>query len=235
MKIVSWNCRNGLGKDKAKVILEKFPKADIFVIQECKREDIYAFECDWKFKNWYGDDLEYSDLGIAVFSRNHELDFTDTFNRKFRYVVPYTVKTDKMPLTLFAVWTKPVPFSYDENITQAICLPEYKELISDNAIIIGDFNTGHSEDHPEYYSNLCKNLTGFKNCAHGKPEEFKETFYSFSKKKQYLNDFCFISETLFTNTKDIKIHNDWKENSYGQKLWRGLSDHCPISVEFDFN
>jgi exonuclease III len=234
MKIVSWNCRNGLGRIKAKIILEKFPNADIFVIQECKRKDIYAFECDWKFKNWYGDDQEYSDLGIAVFSKNHALEFCTPFNRNFRYVVPYKIKTDKNSLALFAVWTKPVPLYYDKNVTQAVSLPEYKELITNNAIIIGDFNTGYSEDHPEYYSDLCKNLTGFKNSAYEKPEEYKETFYSFSKKKLYLNDFCFVSESLYSNGIKIEIHDDWTTNNYGQKIWRGLSDHCPISVDFDF-
>jgi exonuclease III len=235
MNIMSLNCHNGLGKHKATIILKEFPKADILVIQECKREDIYAFDFDWKFKNWYGDDLEYSDLGIAVFSNSYDIEFSDVFNRKYRYVVPYTVKTDKKTLTLFAVWTKPVPYYYDENVTKAVYLPEYKELISSEAIIIGDFNTGHSEEHPEHYSNLCKKLKGFKNCTLGKPEELMETFYS-NKKKPYLNDFCFFSESLYTSTKEIKIeiHNDWKENSYGQKSWRGISDHCPIVVDFDF-
>jgi len=236
LTIASWNCRNGLGKEKAKVILEKFPKTDIFVIQECKREDIYVFEGDWKFKNWYGDDQEYSDLGIAVFSRKHEMEFTDTFNRKYRYVVPYKVTVNKKSLALFAVWTKPVPVSYDKNVTEAVHLPEYKELISSNAIIIGDFNTGRSDDYPERYDDLCKNLSGFQNSAHGKPEKFIETFYSYSKNKLYLNDFCFVSEALCTNTKEIKIEvdNDWKDNASGQKSWRGLSDHCPINVEFIF-
>jgi len=234
MEIVSWNCHNGLGINKAKVILAKFSKADIFVIQECRREDIYAFECDWKFKNWYGDDQEYSDLGIAVFSRNHEIEFTDAFSRKFRYVVPYTVKTEK-PLTLFTVWTKPVPFYYDKNVTQAICSTEYKDLINRDVIIIGDFNTGHSEEHPEYYSDLCGKLNRFKNCASGKQEESKKTFYSYKMNKLYLNDFCFVSEALYTNIQEIKIHDDWKENAYGQKSWCGLSDHCPISVDFNFN
>jgi len=232
LRIVSWNCRNGLGMNKAKIILAEFPDADIFVIQECKREDIYTFVNDWKFKNWYGDDQEYSDLGIAIFSRKYVVEFNKVFNRNFRYVVPYTVKTDKKSFTLFAVWTKPVSVFYDKNVTQAACSPEYKELIGNNAIIIGDFNTGCSEDHPEHYNNLCNNLKGFKNCALGKPEEFKETFYSYKEKKKYLNDFCFVSEDLYTNIKEIRIYDDWEVNSNGQKSWKGLSDHCPIIVDF---
>jgi exonuclease III len=234
MKIVSWNCQNGLGNIKAKIILDEFPYADIFIIQECKRKDIYAFECNWKFKDWYGDDQEYSDLGIAVFSKNHVLKFTTTFNRNFRYVVPYTLKIDKKSLTLFAVWTKPVPIYYDKNVTEAAFLPEYKDIINNNAIIIGDFNTGYSDEHPERYLDLCNNLNGFINCAQKKPEEYKKTYYSNSKNKLYVNDFCFVSENLFSNIKEIQILNDWDENDYGQKSWRGLSDHCPIIVDFEF-
>jgi hypothetical protein len=203
LEIVSWNCRNGLGMNKAKIIFTKFPDADIFVIQECKREDIYTFVYDWKFKNWYGDDLEYSDLGIAVFSKNHEVKLTDTFNRNFRYVVPYTIKIDEKLLTLFAVWAKPVPVPYDKNVTQAVNSPEYRELICNNTVIIGDFNTGRSDDYPERYDDLRENLKDFKNCTLGKPEELKNTFCS-NKNKMYLNDFCFVSEDLYTNIKKIK-------------------------------
>jgi exonuclease III len=235
MRIVSWNCHYGLNKEKAEIILGTFPDTDIFVIQECKQKDIYFFDQEWKFKDWYGDDQDIkSDLGVAIFSKNQFVERNSGFNRKFRYVVPYTIKTNKKSLTLFAVWTKSVPFYYDKNVTQAVCLSEYKDLISGDAIIIGDFNTGYSKDHQDRYNDLCKNLNGFKNCAIGKPEELKETFYSFTKNKLYLNDFCFVSENLYTETREIKIYDDWTKNEYEQKSWRGLSDHCPISVDFNF-
>jgi exonuclease III len=225
MKMVSWNCQNGLTDVKANKIQETFPDADIFVIQECRHTDIYTFKENWKFKNWYGDDLEYSDLGIAVFSKDDNVEFTDTFNREFRYVVPYKVKS----LTLLAVWTKPLPYYYDKNVTKAIQWYESKGLLTDNAIIIGDFNTGASKEHQEHYLNLCKNLKGYKNCTSGKPEELKETFCN-NENKLYLNDFCFVSESLYSYIKEIKIHDEWEERRYGRS-WYGLSDHCPIIVD----
>ena len=232
MKIVSWNCRNGLTEEKANIILKEYPDTDIFVIQECREQDINAFKIDWKYKHWLGDDKEkFSDLGIAVFSKGYDLEFIDTLNREFRYVVPYKLTVNNKLIVLVAVWTKPIPYYYDENVTKAISY--YKDLFLEDAIIIGDFNTGYSEKHKKRYSDLCENLNGFKNCALGKTEEFKETFFSYRMNSLYLNDFCFVSESLYANTKVIKIHDDWGKNQYGQKCWNG-SDHCPIMVEFDF-
>ncbi|GHU64825.1 hypothetical protein FACS189447_02520 [Spirochaetia bacterium] len=241
MRIVSWNCHYGFDANKMQKIKEVCPDTDIFVIQECKKSDFDVLKTEWKFKNWYGDDQEYSDLGIAVFSnsKNCKIDFTETFNRKFRYVVPYRITVDGKQLILFAVWTKPVPFDYDENIAKAISSSEYKELCSGDAIIIGDFNTGYNKEHPERYSDLLKKLKGFTNCSLGTPEEFKETFFYDRKKKMYINDFCFFSDSLYNrlqnDTPKIKfeIHNAWETNEYQQKRWCDLSDHCPIIVDFD--
>ena len=240
MKIVSWNCRYGLNEEKANIILELYPDTDIFVIQECKKSDIDIFRDNWKFKNWYGDDQDIkSNLGIAIFSKSYEVEFTEVFNRKYRYVVPYKVilnKETEKSFIIFAVWTKSEKggnYKYDENVTKAINSPEYKELLKGDVIIIGDFNTGYREEYRKRYSDLCKNLKGFKNCTLGKPKELNETFYSYRERKLFLNDFCFVSENLYSNLKSTEIHDAWEENSYGHKSWQGLSDHCPISVEFD--
>ena len=236
MKIVSWNCHYGLDELKAKALWDEYPNADIFVIQECKRTDIDAFKYEWKFKNWYGDDLEYSDLGVAVFSKSHKIEFIDEFNRNFRYVVPYKVITNN-EFALLAVWTKPVPYEYDDNVVKAVESYKKKNLLGGNVVIIGDFNTGYNEVNDENrkrYPDLVKKLNGYKNASSDKPEEFEKTFFFDRNRKGYINDFCFISENF--NGKDIKFNpnTDWKKNDFEQERWRGLSDHCPISVEFDF-
>jgi endonuclease/exonuclease/phosphatase family metal-dependent hydrolase len=144
-------------------------------------------------------------------------------------------------LALLAVWTKPVPYYHDENIVSAV--NHYKkadtrlskQFLNGDVIIIGDFNTGYNkttEDGQKRYSDLLENLKDFKNCSLGKPEKFLETFYYDRNKKEYLNDFCFVSESLFDGAV-FNVGNKWETNDYGQKRWNG-SDHCPISVEFDF-
>ena len=232
MKIVSWNCKDGLNEDKVNKIRELDSNIDIFVIQECRKADIYNFKDSWKFINWYGDDMEYSDLGIAIFSKNYEIKYFDEFNRNFRYVIPYKILTKNEAINLFAVWTKPLDYYYDENVTKAIQWYRSKGLLSGYTIIIGDFNTGASDEHKERYNNLCKNLSGFKNCAEINGEKLRETFCS-NRNKLYINDFSFITEDYLSSFKEMKIFDEeWQKRPYGQS-WNGLSDHCPILVEFN--
>jgi exonuclease III len=239
MKIVSWNCLNGFDKGKPEKLLVKFSDTDIFVIQECRRQDIDTIRFEGIDKNWYGDSLDYkSDLGVAVFSKSCKIEFTHEFNRKYRYVVPYLIKKDRNEFTLFAVWTKSAKrgdFDYDQNIIKAIQTPEYQGLIKHNAIIIGDYNTGYNRDYPERYKKLMENLKekGFLNSSKENPEDFDMTFYYDKNGQKYLNDFCFVSKDFSERDIIFRTENNWEKTENGKERWHG-SDHCPISVEFNF-
>jgi exonuclease III len=234
MKIISWNCHYGFDVNKVDEIL-KF-NADIYVIQECKKSDFDSFKKKWKYRNWYGDDHEFSDLGVAVFSNNCKIEFSDEFNRNFRYIIPYRISDNDKHFTLFAVWTKPVPFYYDENLKKAITSLEYKHIM-ENSIIIGDFNTGYNNEHEERYNGLINNLEKYINCAIISNSETIPTYFSDSKNKLFVNDFCFISRTLYKNLSNVnlKIDNIWDVNEYEQKRWKSISDHCPIILTFNWN
>ena len=229
MELVSWNCQNGLTEEKADAILKEYPDADIFAIQECRRTDIDAFKIDWKYKNWYGDDQDKnSDLGLAVFSKNYKMEYTDFFNRNFRYVVPYKVIVNNKALFLLNIWTKSImggAFDYDENVTQAVSY--YKDLLNADTIIIGDYNTFAKQDNGRL-EELENNMNPLINCT--KNTKFRETvtFYHNEANGFGINDFCFASENLFANMKAIKIETHEKNR------WRNLSDHCPIMVEVNF-
>jgi exonuclease III len=239
MKIVSWNCLNGFNGEKPENIFTEFSKADIFVIQECKRNEIYDLNPEWVSKNWYGDDLDIkSKLGIAVFSKKHKIEFTCEFNRRFRYVVPYKIKINDKSLILLAIWTKSAKrgeFDYTENVIKAVEYYKSKGLFHDDVIMIGDFNTGYIEEYPERYTKLCEKLktNGFIDCPRKNMEDLTKTFYYDKNGKEYLNDFCFVSEEFGKGKINLTTHNDWEKNKYGKKRWHG-SDHCPISVKFDF-
>jgi hypothetical protein len=76
-------------------------------------------------------------------------------------------------------------------------------------------------------ADLQKDLPNFVNCAKEKKNE--PTFCSIQNVLG-TDDFCFASEKLAENAK-MTVCNEGLENS--QDKWRGLSDHCPIIVDFE--
>ena len=107
-------------------------------------------------------------------------------------------------------------------------------------IFAGDFNTGSNnsdQTHIDRYYDLRSKLDKFVDISNGEPELNQNTtyWYSWARKESYLrNDFCFINDKIYVSRYCIEIYNtDWKEEN-GIKRWRGLSDHCPIIVDFDF-
>jgi exonuclease III len=236
MKIVSWNCWMGLCGAKHEAIVVAYPDADIFIIQECRLTDFDVLKSLWKHKSWYGDCVEESNLGIAVFSKTWKVEFTNEFNRKFRYVVPFRIFKDNKSFNLFAVWTKSGKhglYDYDKNVVSAAKASEYQSLFNEGAVLIGDFNTASNDAdniHIEYYKNLVSGLTGFHDCANDM-EIHKATF-----KGVYRDDFCFFSDSMVKKTKNIKfsVCDEWENTADAVKRWHmGMSDHCPICVEFD--
>jgi exonuclease III len=243
MKIVSWNCGQGFTGDKAVQILKCHP--DILVIQECREDDYNTIVHNTSFgfkkenSDWYGDHIEAKadpkkDLGVAVF-------YTKPITRKFiekneyRYVLPYSIPSEKQPFILFAVWTKKYKNEnnktyedYHEPVFNALEVESYKELLKEKtpAIFIGDFNTGSvlGSGNEKWYKGLkekfCKEK--FYNCA--TDQEWAPTFYRGNG--SWLDDHCFATEGLYKNVISFSIGNP--------KYWSGYSDHCPIIVDFDF-
>jgi len=235
LKIVSWNCcwqSGAFTGEKHDKIRSLFSPIDILVVQECSKTQFDVLKSCWKHKNWYGDDYEYSDYGVAVFSNTCKIEFTDTFNRNIRYVVPFTITHEQTKFTLFAVWIKRVPYDREEydNIFRVTAVPEYKSLIANGAVLIGDLNTFAKKDNT-YYETLCKHLPGFSDVItkEGKPPL---TYYS-GEHGFGADDFCFASGKLINQP--VRTHIDesgWDDNQNKCRRWRGLSDHCPIIVEF---
>ncbi|GHT86528.1 hypothetical protein FACS1894137_12240 [Spirochaetia bacterium] len=238
MKIVSWNCHNGFDANKSEKLQEVCPDIDILVIQECKKCDHDVLKSSWMYRNWYADDEKETGgggdgvLGIAIYSKEYKIDFTEAFNRNFRYVVPYQItnKENKTLFTLFAVWTKNYivnkdakTYQYDENIKRTLVYDKYQELFNSGAIIIGDYNTGASDEHSERYTELKNAMEkhGFSNCAKG-GETDKPT--SFWHNRSFRNDFCFASTEISKKTTCKVLDTEELKN---------LSDHCPIIVDFN--
>jgi len=239
MKIVSWNCCNGFDKPKQSTFFSNLncglEDVDVFVVQECRREEIFALRAEgWTSVNWHGDDLDdNSDLGVGVFSKKYEIDFTEEFNRNFRYVVPYVVSHDKIKkLTLLAVWTKSADrgkYYYDRNVVKAVEYYNEKKLIDDCSIIIGDFNTFAKNDAE--IMTLEENLKGFCNCA--KNSRLKHT-YCHTETNTGIDDFCFASSKC-ADMVTVEVLGLDNKSEYGKRQWMNISDHCPIVADIRAN
>jgi exonuclease III len=249
LRIVSWNCHLGFTAEKAKIISEYEP--DILVVQECTKTEHDVLKSAWTYKNWYGDDMEVSNLGLAVFSNKYKLEFTPEFNRNFRYVVPYHVTGEGKDFILFTVWTQNCTknikdsFAYIGQVYGAVNYPGYADLFNKSVVIIGDFNANKYWDdeckklHRPTYSDVVqglekKNIRSVyhqkNSCEHGQ-EEFK-THFNDGQKKFYHVDYCFASESMGSKNIISIEEKEWKDTE-NSKRWRGLSDHCPIIVDFD--
>jgi exonuclease III len=77
---------------------------------------------------------------------------------------------------------------------------------------------------------LQKGLSNFVNCAKGIENE--PTFWS-TRYGPGTDDFCFATENLAKNAKMTVCNEDLKNSQ--DKIWRGLSDHCPIIVDFELS
>lgn len=130
MKILSWNVHNDVTDAKKKHLeeLKLQEKFDLLILQECTPKGFDLLKNDWKHSILYADTLYEHKInyGIALFSNDYELRFTENFNRNFRYILPFEVwKNNEFLFYLFAVWTKTIPVSYSKNVLKALQFEGY--------------------------------------------------------------------------------------------------------------
>jgi hypothetical protein len=150
--------------------------------------------------------------------------------------VPFRISQNNKSFNLFAVWTKSGDYglyAYDKNVISAAKAPEYQKLFNEGAVLIGDFNTFAKNDSG--LQGLEEKLFPLINCS--KNTRFWKTFtYCHGKNNLGIDDFCFSSDSLMQKICDIKfsVYDEWTiDPKNNVKRWRGFSDHCPISVEFE--
>lgn len=234
MKILSWNVHFDLKKEQIPHI-DSF-NADIIILQEVTPKGFDLLKDKYKNSFHYADTLyeNNANYGIAIFSDNYDIKFTDNFNRNFRYVVPLEIhkpnSEDSFLFYLFAVWTKKLPINYTQNIIQACDFDGYQKYIADKAIFIGDFNTPDTkQQHSKYDAIIAKGLI---DCADDK--DILKPTYSHSTGVDYFSaDYCLatpkmkdsftIKETIFDLDDSIDIKDKYLR----------LSDHVPLLVEIE--
>jgi exonuclease III len=258
MRIVSWNCGGwscgGFNINKYNEMKRYQPQ--ILLIQECTKKEFNVvskaiaeerinlinslsknnkINFDYsKLQHWYGDKVEESYKGTAIFSPMgmYNVELLDNFNDGFRYVIPYKIFfvasfPDIDDFILLSVWTKPPSdgsWNYQKTIFDALDYYNFNKPI----ILVGDFNTGSNKNNIHRYKELKTNLEkyGLKNCAQNTEFEYVPTFFHDKTNDYFTNDFCFIPN-------NYNINEFYVDRMNNQKRWHGLSDHCPIIADFD--
>jgi len=102
-------------------------------------------------------------------------------------------------------------------------------------ILAGDLNT-FAKNNNGRLKDLEENMKPLINCTKDTSFHEEETYYHSEKDGYGIDDFCFISENIEKNAKiDIDIpKKDWDDKKDKNHRWKGLSDHCPIIVDFTF-
>ena len=238
MKIVSWNCRSGFTEKKA-LYIDKY-SADIYVIQECTKENVDTLKDFKKHSIWYGDNID-GKYGIGIFSDTYSIELLPEMNPDFRYVIPFRVYNINHSFILFAVWTKEKDknsknIKYTKQTWNAINFEDYKNIFNGPVILVGDFNSNNFWDN-EYQRNKVPthndiinklkeyNIESayhkFFNCEDG----FEKDPTLLWQNQTFHIDYCFVSSNFEINNVQIESVEELKNAK--------LSDHCPLIVDVE--
>lgn len=234
LKFVSWNCQ-GAYRRKSDAIAAYMP--DIAVIQECESPERLLVEIKFTKPttfSWFGE-LKYKGLCIMSYT-GYEFELHEAYDPSIEYCMPLKVKGHKN-FNLIAVWTQnhqDKNTSYIGQVYKAIDF--YKDFIlEDDTVIIGDFNSNQIWDNERSIGNHSDVVNGLKsldlvsiyhemqNEDHGL--ESQPTFYMYRKvDKPFHIDYCFAPKSWASRLKRFEVGSFDK--------WCKLSDHCPITAEF---
>jgi exonuclease III len=234
MRIIEWNCQ-GAFRLKNKEILELNP--DILIVPECEQEGKLKFgqltphPTDFL---WYGDTGK---KGIAIFSYSkYKFKILKEFNPAFRFVVPLEVTDGKNSFLLFAIWAmdnKSNPLArYIGQVWNAINY--YETILSENSILIGDFNSNRIWDTKDRVANHTDvvNFLKQQNIESLYHKQFDEehgiesikTFFMYRNiEKAYHIDYVFASHNIIENGYNLTLETS--EN------WIDKSDHIPLILD----
>lgn len=236
MKIVTWNC-NGAFRKKFEVL--SAINADIYIIQECENPE----ECkDQKYSEWANNFLWIGDSknkGIGIFSKRKNinltrLDWSNTFeDHCVKHFLPCRVNDEFNILGVWTHYNNSPTFGY---IGQFWKYLQVNQDNLNNTIIAGDFNSNtiwDKRDRRWNHSDVVNQLSqrGISSLYHlqYKEDQGKETrptfFLSRKLDRPYHIDYIFADKELLSKVMRLEVGEIHK--------WSELSDHLPITCEFD--
>ena len=195
-------------------------------------------------KNPWGNSIIFN-KEIKDYSKN--IDYYDKKNYYGRNgLMCYTFIFEEKKITLINFYNK---YDHEERSYTMLDNSHFKikndleSIVKQNNNLIifsGDFNTGSNnvdKIHIYRYTNLCEKLDKFVDVSCGDPKyNINTTFWYNKRKKEGIllrNDFCFINDENFVKSHKAIFPDNSKWEGEKIKKWNGLSDHCPIIVDFD--
>jgi hypothetical protein len=232
MRIISWNCNNGINKEAQLEYFKSF-EPDIAIIPELKQKNIELLnpkDAVWVTNNHSNPSpkglgvLSFGDYRLKQLPRDEDMEI----------FIPLRVSGGNMTFNLLAFWNfysacKQGRFKGVEGpgCLEYAALEHYKPLFQDPAIMAGDLNFGPTFSQIEFLK-VVKILeqSGMKSLYHeynGMPlSQSKNSTYITPRKNYHHIDHMFGSEMFYKNMKAFKI-DDFKNVV--------LSDHAPLLLD----
>jgi len=234
MRIVIWNCMNGLGNPKQIEYFNKL-KADIAILPELKQKNIDGLKANqaiWMTNNHTN--KVPKGLGVLSFG-DWDLEPLD-FDEDMELYIPVKVMSEKDTFNLLAVWNfyfecKQGRFMGAKGDAQLewAAIARYSEQLLGPCVFAGDWNLGPTFAQ-ENFIRICDELSpkGFSSLYHDfynleHTDSRHSTFITPTKKYHHLDHFFGTKEFLDGMT-------NYEIPSVDDAI---LSDHSPIILDID--
>jgi exonuclease III len=229
MRLISWNCHDGFAK-KSSALLSLEP--DIAVLSEVKANHLEELD---PFPNFvFAGAAPHK--GVAVVSWNGwELEQKHSVEQN--WFLPVVARRGSVQINILAVWVKPTMNYVEPTLNELYRLKEF--LSHEHVIVTGDFNQNVIFDKGRKgrrrFSTALQMFAELglasvwhekKNEPHGE-ESSKSLYFVYDECRGFHIDYTFASKSMMTAVTDVSLgtYADWVKTK--------LSDHVPLSVEFD--
>ncbi len=232
MKILLWNCNNGISQQEQIDCFNSF-ECDLAIIPEIKEHNIKTLNPNssvWVTNNFKNKSpkglgiLAFNNITLQELSRDEDMEI----------FIPLKVKCKKIEFTILAVWNfywacKQGRF---KNVKGEGCLEwsairHYKSILKDPSIVIGDWNFGPTFSQVAFVKmvNMFEEI-GLKSIYHEYNQlpitETKNFTYKSPMKTYHHLDHMFGTKYFLENIKNFVV-GDINETV--------LSDHSPLLLE----
>lgn len=234
MRLVTWNCRVGGFRWKAKHVCALRP--DVVVVQEVEQIDsvlLFTGSSQPTFRNRLVDP-QYPRRSIGVFSYTatavKPVDLDEPMHPFRRFEVTHGDRS----FNLVATWTsatKPSRNSYRQAIEG---LNRYADWIRERpTVMLGDLNTnasfrGHNWKDLSVLLNSLRMVSAYHRHFNEEPGQEKQPTHYFRGKEpsRFHLDYCFIPQEWTPNLRNVQV------GQYAE--WNKVSDHMPLIVDLEF-